>query len=610
MTVATDLVPSDKLDRALQKYGFPTGEYAESVRDAKKRMREKVDLGSIIRDPRAAMAAFRPGEWIALDLETGGLSPWKDPLAVISMHGRDSGTTAVIHCRGYIPPDLKTWMSSPDRKFITHNGGGFDCLFLARNGIDVYKPQFWDTLVSESVTATSGRRDVRVSLQASLARRLGVNITKKMGTSPWMQSQLSDEQLDYCANDIRYLHDLQREHIVTAVDRGRQLDALELEMRLLKVIVKMEMTGLPLDLGALQTFLEFQERQFRDDQTWTDQTFGSFNPNSAKQVNTLFKNQGIELPDTKAETLTIVAEADDTLHGRLAAAVIRMRQARKRTGMYDDEWLMKYLIDGRVHSRFWQVGTETGRFSCTDPNLQQIPRDARGVFGGLPGHTIVAADYDQIEVVIAAALAKDARLLSEITNGDVHMNVASTVMYHRPVEEITREMRRTAKAGVFTWLFCGGWKTFQSNARLQGLHMSDEEARRYTYDFLKTHPGVDSMRNKAFAMKDRGGSCTLNFPTGLRRVLTGPKLRAQIMVNNVVQGTAAAGLKYGLLDLDSKGLVEGYVGASVHDENVACVPDAMAKEYEHELLESMTKGMKRVIDAPVSVESKTGSHWK
>jgi DNA polymerase I-like protein with 3'-5' exonuclease and polymerase domains len=118
------------------------------------------------------------------------------------------------------------------------------------------------------------------------------------------------------------------------------------------------------------------------------------------------------------------------------------------------------------------------------------------------------------------------------------------------------------------------------------------------------------MRQQAFRMAD-SGVVKLVFPAGLRRVMVGPEVTPTRILNNVVQGTAAAGMKYAMVELYDRGLVHGYLGSTVHDELVACVPVDEADTYSHELRECMLVGMARAISGiPTRVSLKVGSHWK
>lgn len=580
----------------------------------------------VIRDWREALAVIQPGESVAWDLETGGLDPWRAPIAVISLYGERSQVPCVLHVRGSVPDEVGRFLESP-RLWVGHNVTCFDRLFLERNGIDTFADgvEHYDTLVGEGVAKTSGRHDVRVNLQATIARRIGRKIAKNVDHNSWMNETLDEQQLAYCVDDVMALHRIREEQLIKVRDEKRER-AMTTEQALCDVVVGMILTGLPLDLTALSAWHEESKLAMLDAGSHLRDVIGrplvedlpagsrakeraaAFNLGSPLQLKAFIADRfGVVLDNTQKAALEELAELDSDL-GRFAKAVLTWRPGKKRTSMYDEDWLWKYVqSDGRIHGRFWQVGTETGRFSSTDPNLEQWPRDGRKVIGGEPGMSVVSADYDAIEVMIAAGLAKDEQLLTDCL-GDPHASLAE-FMTGIPVADLKKEERRLAKAANFTMLFCGGWRRFHAQCRLGDRTISERTTREYFDRYLRRYRGVDAMRNRAFALSN-AGVVTLDFPTGLRRVLAGPEVTPTRIINNAMQGTAAAGAKFGMLELHRRGLARRYLGSMVHDELVSVVPTHMAEAYAHELEESMIVGMRRAIDSiPVRATAKIGSHW-
>src|SRR5579859_756734 len=124
--------------------------------------RKGVDINpaDMIRDEREALYMLQAERHIGLDLETGGLSPFRDPLAVVILRGRETKRTAVLHVRGTLSTDLKHFLGSREREFTGHNIAAFDLPFMRSHGVDVFGPKWWDTLVSECVIQSSARRSV------------------------------------------------------------------------------------------------------------------------------------------------------------------------------------------------------------------------------------------------------------------------------------------------------------------------------------------------------------------------------------------------------------------------------------------------------------------
>lgn len=587
---------------------------------------------TVIRDVREACATIRPHEAVAWDLETGGLDPWRAPIAVVSLYGAESQVPCVLHVRGWLPDELRRLMASP-RLWVGHNTTCFDRLFLEQVGIDTFAPgvEHYDTLVGEGVAKTSGRRDVRVNLAATINRRLGRKITKNADHNSWMNPDLDADQLAYCVDDVMALHRVREEQVAKVAEEGRS-GALELEQELCDVTCAMILTGLPLDRDALAAWHAESLARMAEAGEYLRRVVGrpfvedlppgapakvratAFNVGSPPQLKAFIAETfGVEVPDTQRPTLEGIAEIDNDL-GAFAKAVLTWRPGKKRTSMYDEAWLAKFVQpDGRLHGRFWQLGTETGRFSSTDPNLEQWPRDGRKVIGGEPGTRIVSADYDAIEVMIAAALARDPQLLADCTrddehDGDPHLALAG-FMSSTPTDQITRDQRRLAKAANFTLLFGGGLSRFHDQCRLGDRSISRDVTQRYYDEYLRRYEGVARMRYAARRMANQQVA-VLDFPTGLRRVVAGGECRPTILINNAVQGTAAAGIKWGMLELHRRGLARHYLGSMVHDELVSVVPEEEADEYAHELEDAMVTGMRKAVPtAPVRATAKVGTHW-
>ena len=556
-------------------------------------------MTSPLRDPGAVSAVFRTDEWVALDIETSGLSPWQDKTAVVSLYGEKSKTPAVLHVRGGMPASLREWLSDPQRRFVTHNGVGFDILFLANAGVDVDGPEWYDSLIAESALLAAGRHRASVSLRATLQRRLKKEIDKSQQLSTWMAPVLNEEQIAYCADDVQHLPKLRAKQLAQAKKDGKS-EALALEHEIIPVVVAMSRNGLPVDRGLLDEYLDSQRDGLVETTAALRRELGLINLDSPIQLRKALGTRGVELASTASNILKELSQLGGT-GGHLAQLILNYRYNRQRLKVYSEEWLAKHVQkDGTIKARFWQCGTDTGRFSSTDPNLQQIPRDMRWVFRAPEGYKVISADYSQIEIRVAAALAQDEAMAQALESEDVHGMVAS-LAFGVPMEELSKEQRTLAKAMSFTWLFCGGVKRFAQNVKLSGGHMSEAEVRQLFERFERRFYRLQYMRQRAFALARRGGSVVLTLPSGLKRQLAGENLKPTSIVNTAVQGGAAAGLKFSMAEIRRRGL-HHMLAATVHDELVAVVPSAEAEDYAHELEAAMLAGMERVTQGFVSVK--------
>lgn len=601
------------------------------------------EIGHINFDPDEAMRLMEHDEWIGLDIETSGLSPFRDAIAVISMYGDKSRVPSVLHIRGFIPERLRAWLADPKRNFICHNAAGFDAIFLAQAGIPIDSPGYFCTLVGEGVNLKTQRNDVRVSLAAAVNRRLGKKLDKSTGmaTSPWMAEKLSDGQIAYCADDIRFLPQLRNKQL-EAVAGDSRAKAMQIEQAIIPTVGKMVLNGLPIDAEAWRKYRGEQQTKYMEAQTALRGRFGDINLNSHAQALRAFQGLGAPITDTKKATMTALQEfADDELResiireartlierglitedmaasnvreaeqnyliGEMAKHFLTLRGSGKRLSMYSPEWWEKYVYNGRVHARFWQLGTETGRFSASDPNLQQQSNDARFMYRAEPDHAYISADYSQIEVRLMAAWAQDRALLAALEEGDIHTAVAAQIFVCNP-SEVTVRMRKLAKAAVFCLLFGGSAKTLHAYARLSGSKLSIEEANDIVRRFFMTFLGVAAKKKWAQTMANVNRAFTIELPHGIQRVLVENSLSPNIILNTTVQGSAASGLKYALLNIGQSG-VEDYVGAVVHDEVVASAPIKDARDIARQLEKDMIDGMRRVTQVTVKVETKVGRYW-
>lgn len=557
--------------------------------------------------------------YMALDLETSGLSFNRDRIAVIALYGPDTNTAGIIHLRGAYPqPELMEWLGNPARKFITHNGTQFDIPYLQRYGLAYRQPTWFDTLIGEQTVLTSDRKDVKVNLKDTLKRRLSVEVPKDVDHATWMQPALDAQQMRYLADDIYYLPRLREAQLARAAEQDGKRphpdlpcvsDAMAFEQRLAPIVSGMIMRGIPLDVGALIEYYERQTAETPELASWLKAELGIQNiGHSPSVVDAMARVYGVHLRDSRADTLKLLADSEGPA-GECARKLLAYRHGAKRGSMYGQDFLQKYVHEGRVYGGFWQLGTNTGRFSSSNPNLQQLPRDMRHVFGDPTGtELVVAADYSAIEVRCAADLYRDTELLKALEAADIHRATASSI-FGIPEEEVTKEQRRQAKAGNFNLLFGGGVATLYHKARADGSTVTKEEMQRFADRYLARFQGVAKAREKAYYLADLQRPTPIIFPTGLRRVLVpGKDLKGTTLLNNKVQGMAAAGLKHALLLMDECGISQ-YLSAVVHDEIVTTPPASIADEVGRELERCMLEGMAMVTDAPIAVDMKGGATW-
>jgi len=279
-------------------------------------------------------------------------------------------------------------------------------------------------------------------------------------------------------------------------------------------------------------------------------------------------------------------------------------------------WPRDFARRGRIHCQLHPLAAESGRFSCTDPNLQQVPGQhtapgLRACFVPAPGHVLIVADYAQIELRVAAHLAPCAALRAVFAAGrDPHRTTAATIT-GRPESEITDRERKLAKAVNFGFLFGMGAKRFASYARNSyGVEVNDVEARRAREAFLDTYPGIAAWHRRVGAL-GRGAAVTVRTALGRRKRFAAGAFSFNSALNIPVQGTAAEGFKHAMVQLNARlGALQGRGVLVVHDEYIAEVPQAHADAGRALVQSVMAAAMGEIVTSvPIVVEAEIKRHW-
>ncbi len=300
----------------------------------------------------------------------------------------------------------------------------------------------------------------------------------------------------------------------------------------------------------------------------------------------------------------------------LPAVILEYRELDKLKGTYL-EGLPRAVNPetGRIHTRFEQAITATGRLSSTEPNLQNIPirkevgRLVRSAFVAPEGHRIVSADYSQIELRVLAHLAKDEALgIAFQDRVDVHTHTASLV-FNVPRAEVTQEMRRRAKAINFGLIYGMG------EPRLaRDLGITRQEASEFIKTYFERFVGVRRFMEQTIANAREGEA--VKTILGRRRFLPnlhssnrGLRFEAERVAKNTpIQGAAADILKLAMIKLGRGDVVPGSrMILTVHDELVFEVPTEHVEEAKAKIKDAMENAMK--LDVPLEVEVGAGAHW-
>ena len=395
----------------------------------------------------------------------------------------------------------------------------------------------------------------------------------------------------------------------------------EVELPLCPVLAEMEHAGVLVDRQALTAFGAMLEERIQADEAIIYDLAGEeFNINSTQQFGKiLFEKLGLPPVKKTKSGWSTSAEVLEKLRGKhpIVEAVLDYRQLAKLKSTYVDGLTKVIAADGRIHTSFQNTVTATGRLSSTEPNLQNIPvrtelgAELRKMFVSPKGWQLVDADYSQIELRLLACISGDEAMQAAFRSGeDIHTVTASQV-FGVPVESVTHEMRRRAKAVNFGIVY--GISDFSLS---QDIGVTRAEAREYMDKYFETYHGVrDYMKEVVDQAKENGYVSTI---LGRRRWL--PELKSsnfnlrsfgeRVALNMPIQGTAADLIKLAMIKVRDRLREEGLEARlilQVHDELIVECPDAEVERVKALL----TREMEGVMDLPVPMraDSAAGRSW-
>lgn len=310
----------------------------------------------------------------------------------------------------------------------------------------------------------------------------------------------------------------------------------------------------------------------------------------------------------------------DTLGNRERQAVLdRIARLDKLISTYR-WWARDFAVGNRIHCRLHPLATDTGRFACSDPNLQQVPGEhtapgLRACFVPAPGHALVVADYAQIELRVAAHLAPCEPLRAVFRAGrDPHRATAATLT-GKPEAQVDDHERKLAKAINFGFLFGMGAERFRSYAQdSYGVVLDERQAADAREAFFRTFPGIAAWhrRVRSLARLSEREPITVQTVMGRRRTFPAGSFSFNAALNIPVQGSAAEGFKLAMVRLArSLPAIGGRGVLIVHDEYLAEVPLERAEEGRALVEREMIAAMREWIDSvPIVVDARVVAHWE
>ena len=579
------------------------------------RLLEKTE--KISRHPGAA------GGMLGVDIETAplpqyrhgpkaGLDPLKACIRLLQVFD-PVGRCHVFDCRT-VPLDiLKPLLES--RETVAHNAV-FEMKHLRHAGIKPLR------MHCSMLMARVESGEPLMSLAKAVERYLPdlPKIDKTLQTSNWSADLLSADQIHYAALDAVLARELWRE-LQEPIKTTGQAAAYKRMASVIPVVADQMLAGVPFDSEAHAALLNGWQSEMLPLRETLERDLG-INPDSGTQLagwleKHLDKRTLTQWPRTPTGKLKTDEEAFERVAVPGLETLARYKTLAQQISTFGTGYRGHiHPVTGRLHPEFLIAGTRGGRFSCRSPNVQQAPAgEFRRLFRAPAGYQLVAADYSQIELRIAAILADDQAMLEAYKAGaDLHRRTAAAIAGIAE-EEVTKAQRQLAKACNFGLVYGMGARTLAAYAAgSYGVSMSQTEAEQAKAAFFRAYPGIARWHaaTKVKGLHDPAVKTTGGLIRDLAKEPGGWQMTKAL--NTPVQGSGAeillvalAALPKALAGLDAKPIIH------VHDEIVLEVADRDVPAAKRALQDAMTTGFRALFpdhaDMPGLVEAHAGPTW-
>ena len=520
---------------------------------------------------------------------------------------------------------LQPILEDPTRPKLGHNLK-YDQSVLARHGVRLLGIQHDTMLQSYINDSTASRHDLDSLCQLHLNHE-NIKFTDVAGKGA---KQVTFNQvdlavaLDYAAEDADMCLRLHNK-LWPRLSSNHRAEKLycELEVPVLSILSKVERNGVFINKALLHE--QSGELAGKLDQLQAEAFAAAnteFNLDSPKQLQSiLFEDLG--LPVIRKTPKGQASTAEDVLQELaqnydLPRIIIEYRSLKKLKSTYTDKLPQQIDPDSqRIHTSYHQAVAATGRLSSSDPNLQNIPirseegRRIRQAFIATPGHTLLAADYSQIELRIMAHLSKDQRLCDAFAAGEDIHNATAAEVFSMARDAVTKDQRRAAKAINFGLIY--GMSAF---GLAKQLGISRSEAAEYVNLYFERYPGV-----KAYMESTRVRAHELGYvETLFGRRLYLPEIESRnaqrrqyaerTAINAPMQGTAADIIKRAMLSVDQwieDSNQDVRMIMQVHDELVFELPIDRLDIVKPEIVRLMSAAADLIV--PLEVDANSGDNW-
>lgn len=522
---------------------------------------------------------------------------------------------------------LKIFEEAYASEFILKIGHNikYDMIVLSHYDIKVGGPLF-DTMIADYVLY-SERPHKMDSLAEAYLKYKTIHYEDVVGSGrlqKTMREVSPSEVVNYAAEDADVT--LKLKHILEKELKQRNLTELfeDIEMPLVRVLMRMEMFGARIDTDALkETSALFTEKMLGIEHEIHEIAGAELNISSPKQIGELLFDK-LKLVDKAKKTKKGQYVTDEatlqTLKGKhkVVGMILDYRGYKKLLSTYIDA--LPLLINprtGHIHTSYNQAVTSTGRLSSSNPNLQNIPirdengKEVRKAFIPDEGELFFSADYSQIELRLMAHMSGDKTMIEDFNSGhDIHQATAAKI-FKCPIEEVTSDMRRKAKTANFGIIY--GISAFGLAERME---VSRTEAKNLIDEYFQTYPGVKTYMEESVEKARKlkytetlfGRQCQVNGIDEHNAVVRGYAERNAI--NAPIQGTAADIIKIAMIRIDKRIQEEGLRSKmilQVHDElNFSVVPEE--KERLEQIVRTEMENATQ-LSVPLIVDCGWGKNW-
>jgi len=577
---------------------------------------------------RDALESLRTEPAIGLDTETTDLDPYTSRLRLIQLAAPDG--VRIIDLDAFANGDLsrsesldplRRLIEAPRPIKIAHNAK-FDAKFIKHNlGADI--GGLFDTLLASQLVGAGGIEE-RHGLETVASRFINEVVDKGERLSNW-NFELSEAQLQYAARDAAVLLPL-REKLIERLKAESLVKCAQLEFECVMAVVKLELAGFFMHKDRwLEQLAHVEKRravladelqEVLAEESSQGSLFGGpqrqeINLDSHQQLTQALSRLGIPVPDSTRNWKLQPLAAQYPIIDKL----LEYRTVQKALTSYGQNMIdLINPVTRRLHADFRQIGAPTGRFSCTNPNIQQVPHavEYRRCFSGHPeGRKLVIADYSQIELRILAEFSGDRGFIEAFNSGaDLHRVTASQV-FNMPADQVSKEQRDFAKRLNFGVVYGIGAQRFSLMTGLT-VPAAEDVLRRYFSTYRQLDAYLREAANRAVTEREArtasGRLVRFRYDENDRQQISMTQRNGK---NTPIQGTSADILKRALrLLTDELRGTSAKIVNIIHDEIVVETDEKEANEIAQKVERVMCAAAEEYLKTvPVKVETEIADEW-